>query len=168
MKAEKPNKMAHTRRSPLRMVMKPRISVFIISQYTDFGGMSSFFAFDFRAIKLARRNRPISWGNTSRLRHFFNSTDCHFLHFSDLRCGESLSYFREKFPLNGRDFFVRQLLEIYDPPSNIKTMHTHPKSDGLFARRRTIKNDDESFLHISLIWLAGILLILILCGYQYI
>ena len=38
MMAEKPSKIAHTMRSPLRMVMKPRISVFIISQYTDFGG----------------------------------------------------------------------------------------------------------------------------------
>lgn len=35
--AEKPSKMAHTKRSALTAAMKPRISVFIILQYTDFG-----------------------------------------------------------------------------------------------------------------------------------
>lgn len=37
------------------------------------------------------------------------------------------------------------------------------KSDGFFARRRTI-HDNDSFFHTLLFWLAGILLSLILCG----
>jgi len=43
-------------------------------------------------------------------------------------------------------------------------MQTLPKSDGLFAKRRTIQKDNDSFLHALLYWLAGILLGLILCG----
>lgn len=45
-------------------------------------------------------------------------------------------------------------------------MHTLSKSNGLFARRRAIKKDGDSFLQTFLFWLAGILLGLILCGFH--